>query len=97
MAYKPTKNHDTHGCYLRVEFPRDLTMTKVLSRFPEGQHDGTWEPEKGYYERECRFIDTETSDMFNVYAGYGMCRIGAFGTVTEESVEKFNAWLLTQV
>ena len=51
MAYKPTKNHDTHGCYLRVEFPRDLTMSNDPSRVPVGQHDGTWDPEKGYYER----------------------------------------------
>ena len=94
-SYKAKSVETQSGTYLRVEIP-SLRQRDIVAKFPEGKHEGYYDPEKGYDDFEVSFVDTENSNSFNVYARYGQVRIGAFGTVSDDEVEDFYNWLVGQ-
>lgn len=94
-SYKAKRVETQSGTYLRVVVP-ELRQKDIVGKFPEGKHEGYYDPDKGYYDYEVSFVDTDNSNSFNVYARYGMVRIGAFGTVTDSEVEDFKNWLVGQ-
>lgn len=94
-SYKAKSVETQSGTYLRVEVP-SLRQRDIVAKFPEGKHEGYYDPEKGYDDFEVSFVDTENSNAFNVYSRYGQVRIGAFGTVSDDEVEDFYNWLVGQ-
>jgi hypothetical protein len=95
VTYEPNNKCSVNGSYLRSHVD-GLSMNQIVLAFPAGKTSGFCDEEKGYYEHDCVFRDSETSDVFNVYSRFGAVRIGAHASVTDEAVEKFKSWLLSQ-
>lgn len=89
-TFQPCKI-DCRGTSLAVYVPT-ADIKAILQTFPEGRHEGYYEPEKGYYHDEVGFRCVETGEVFKVYARWGQVRIGALDPCSPRAQE-LAAWL----
>lgn len=92
MTFHPAVNADTNGTFLACHLPPEVRRAAMLARFGTPTTGGVWDHEKGYNGEEWAFIGSDGA-VYNVYARWGMFRVGAH----QADVATFAKWLTREL